>query len=456
MSNAFKAQITAYYQKLKGKGNVAILARGAASSFTLKIAGIGLSFVVQVLAARQLGAHSYGIYAYALAWMSMIALIGQMGFDTASVRFITTYQTQQEWGLLKGFLRYSSVIIVIASTLAAICLGLGSWLLRDRLGQELLLSFWLVSLMLPIMTALKVQEQRLIALKKIFSAQFPQTILRNLIILGGLLLLPRLISSIDASTFMLVILLASLISLGMITYTWHREVSQKLKGVQAYFNSEEWWKTGLAMIIVSSLQVILAQSDTIMIGALVGTTETGLYTAAKKIANLLIFPLLAVNPILSPLIVNLYTQKSNQELQKVVSLAANAIFFSTTLIAVAIAIVGKPILGLFGQEFTGSYLLLLILIAAQLINAMAGPVALLLNMTGHHNDTAKIMTLSTVLNIILNAIFIPIYGAVGAALATAIAIITWNIIMAILVWYKLKILAIAIPNFKLLFSQLKS
>ncbi len=248
MSNAFKAKVTGYYQKLKGKGNVAILARGAASSFTIKIVGTGLTFLVQVLAARQLGADSYGIYAYALAWMGMIALIGQMGFDTASVRFISTYYTQQEWGLLKGFLRYSSRIIVIASTLAALCLGLGSWLLRDRLGQELLFSFWLVSLMLPIMTVLKVQEQRLIALKKVFSAQFPQVILRNLIILGGLLLLPLLINSIDASTLMLIILLASLTSLGVITYTWHREISKKITGIQACFNSEEWWQTGLAML----------------------------------------------------------------------------------------------------------------------------------------------------------------------------------------------------------------
>jgi O-antigen/teichoic acid export membrane protein len=186
-----------------------------------------------------------------------------------------------------------------------------------------------------------------------------------------------------------------------------------------------------------------------MIGALVGTTETGLYTAARKIAGLLIFPLMAVNSILAPMVVALYKSNSRAKLQSTVSLAVNSIFFLTAAIALVTAIAGQPILGLFGSEFRGAYFLLLIHLFGQLINAMAGPVALLLNMTGYHNDTAKILLVSTFVNIILNALLIPDYGAVGASIATAVATILWNVAMAIIVWQKMRIISIVMPKFLL-------
>ncbi|NJM87069.1 MAG: hypothetical protein HC847_07645, partial [Hydrococcus sp. RU_2_2] len=112
-----------------------------------------------------------------------------------------------------------------------------------------------------------------------------------------------------------------------------------------------------------------------------------------------------------------------------------------------IAIAGKPILGLFGSEFRESYFLLLIHLFGQLVNAMAGPVALLLNMTGYHNDATKVLAVSATLNIILNAILIPSYGSVGASVATVISTTLWNVAMAFIVWHRIKIVAVATPSF---------
>lgn len=446
MSFHLPQKLSFYTQKLKGSGNTAVLARGAASSFTIKIAGTGLLFIVQVVGARVLGTDGYGIYNYAFAWMTMLALLGQMGFDTASVRYIAAYHSAQKWGLLKGFLRYSSLVVTIASISSALALGVGAWLWRDRMSDELLYNFYLAALLLPLTTLLKTYEQRLIALKKVTIAQAPFAVLRNILILLGVWGLSRVYPQMQSSTFMLITLAASVISLVNIIYLWHQEIRDKIKTAVALFDRPEWLKTGQAMILVSSLQVILAQSDTVMIGALVGTAETGLYTAARKISGLLIFPLIAVNSILAPMVVSLYQNNDRAKLQNTVSTAVNSIFFLTAAIALFIAIAGKPILGLFGNEFRGAYFLLLIHLFGQLVNAMAGPVALLLNMTGYHNYTAKILLVSTFVNIILNALLIPVYGAVGASIATAVATIMWNVAMAIVVWQKMKIISIVMPK----------
>ena len=449
MNLNWKGKISSYYQKLTGKGNSAILARGAASSFALKIGGTGLTFLVQVLGARLLGVEGYGIYALAFSWMTMLALLGQMGFDTASLRYIAQYNSQAKWGLLRGFLRYSSWFVAIASGLTAIALATGAWWLRHKLGLETFSCFAVASVLLPVTTFLKLQEQRLIAWQRIFTAQFPVAILRNLLILAALVILLWASKTVNAASFMVVILIASAIALLYLTWGWHQAVAAKIARVKPSFASREWLQTGWGMILVSSLQIVLVQSDTIMIGALVGATEAGLYTAAKRIAGLLIFPLIAVNASLSATIVSLYAQQARAELQRVVNLAVNAVFLITLATCVAIAVAGKPILAIFGGEFSAGYTVLLILLLGQLINSFSGPVAVILNMTGHHHDTARWYLVSAVTNIGLNFALIPVYGAEGAAIATVIATIISNLAMAIAVWQRIGIIAIAFPKFYL-------
>jgi O-antigen/teichoic acid export membrane protein len=56
-------------------------------------------------------------------------------------------------------------------------------------------------------------------------------------------------------------------------------------------------------------------------------------------------------------------------------------------------------------------------------------VGILLNMTGHERTTAKGRFISTSLNVGLNLLLIPLFGISGAAVATAIALATWNILL---------------------------
>ncbi len=438
-------KIKDFYQKSKSKSNQAFIIRGAASSFALKIVGTALAFVTQLFTARLLGAKGYGNYIYVMSFMEVMAIIGKFGFDTASTRFVSTYCGQKNWSLLRGFLRYSQQFVVVGSLMAAASLGVTAWLFRGSLEDGLLIVFWLASLMLPLFTSLKLQETRLLALKRVFAAQLPQNILRPLVILAGLGL--AIFWKIDLTTarYMGLVLTAT----GIISLTsyvlWSRAIPVESKSIRPSFQSQEWWHVARATILFASLQVVLSQSDKLMIGTLVGTTDTGLYGVAKRISSLMAFPLIAVNSILGPMIARLYAQESKQELQRVVSFGVGIVMLITSAIAICLVVGGKTLLGLFGSEFTASYGLLMILVAGELINALSGPVALILNMTGHHNDTIKVLGLTVMLNLVLNWFLIPQLGASGAAIATAISLVLWNLLMGMLVWQRLKIIPLALP-----------
>jgi O-antigen/teichoic acid export membrane protein len=105
---------------------------------------------------------------------------------------------------------------------------------------------------------------------------------------------------------------------------------------------------------------------------------------------------------------------------------------------------GKELLNLFGDDFVVAYPILVILIVGQLANAMTGPVALLLNMTGHQTDAARILGAGVILNVTLNALLIPAYGPTGAALAGTVTMVLLNTNMAIAVWHRLRIVSVAL------------
>lgn len=76
-----------------------------------------------------------------------------------------------------------------------------------------------------------------------------------------------------------------------------------------------------------------------------------------------------------------------------------------------------------------------------------GSVAILLNMTGHEQDTARVVAISAIGNIALNLILVTLWGLIGAALASAITLSAWNILLWLAVRRRLNINSMAYDLF---------
>ena len=97
------------------------------------------------------------------------------------------------------------------------------------------------------------------------------------------------------------------------------------------------------------------------------------------------------------------------------------------------------LLSFFGEQFVSGVLCLNILIAGQLINVLCGSVGYILNMTEYQNVFKWIIIFSVVINIVLNIALIPLHGIFGAAVASMISLILWNILSCIYVYKKFNI-----------------
>ncbi|GAB4300382.1 MAG: flippase [Oscillatoriaceae cyanobacterium] len=402
------------------------LLRGAGTAFVMQVFGVGLSYIIQVLLARWMGAVEYGTYNYVLAWTVLLAIPAGLGFPTTVLRFIPEYITKSEWGRLHGVIRASRQLCMLTS-LALSLLGtvVVFWLETYKnlpYSRPLLLGFW----MIPLQVATTLESGMAKAVSRIDLSYVP-TLVQPVLIAGCGFFLVQKNPNLTTVPVMGATILTLLAVLVIQLWLFHPVLPLKVYQTSPVYENREWLRVSLPLLLIAGFVLLLNQTDILMIGALRGTQEVGIYKAATKVASLVNIILIAVNTVAAPIFSSLYAEGKREDLQKMAGVVVHWIFWPSLVINLILIIFGKQILSVFGSEFNAAYLEMVILAIGQLVNAGTGSVGFLLNMTGHQNKSAYVYGSSCLINMLLNAITIPAYGSVGAAASTATTMIFWNI-----------------------------
>jgi len=104
-------------------------------------------------------------------------------------------------------------------------------------------------------------------------------------------------------------------------------------------------------------------------------------------------------------------------------------FWPSLALALGLIVVGKPLLALFGPGFADGFPLMLVLVIGLMARASVGPAERLLSMQGEQRASAAIYAGAFAVNLVLCLILIPRFGLIGAAGATASAIVCESILL---------------------------
>jgi len=220
--------------------------------------------------------------------------------------------------------------------------------------------------------------------------------------------------------------------LGFLTGAWLllRHTPSGIKEAKPLYESQKWRSSLRSFTMLSGINALYSNIDLLIVGLFLTPVDIGIYRIASQMALFSSFGLQAINVAVGPRFARLYALNEKEKLQRLVTLSARAVLIFNLFITLFFLIAGKGLLSMvFGAAFIGSYEPLLILLIGQFINSAAGSVGLILNMTGHENDTAKGITIALITNIVLNFLLIPVLGLIGAAIASAISMIVWNAIL---------------------------
>jgi O-antigen/teichoic acid export membrane protein len=196
-----------------------------------------------------------------------------------------------------------------------------------------------------------------------------------------------------------------------------------------------WWLSALPLAFIGGIDMFNKHASIIILGVFGADSEVGIYRVAAQLSMFASFGLEAVNLAIAPRFAALYARRDMAKLQYMVTVSARIILAMNIGIALAYVLFGRIFLLLaFGSAYLDAYLPLLILLVGQAVNSAPGSVAAALNMTNHEQATVKGQALSTLLNILLNFMFIPLLGMNGAAVAVTVSRIAWSALM----WWELR------------------
>ena len=420
------------------------LIRGVMGSAGLKAAYALLTLAIAILLARALGAEGYGVYAFAFSLISLLAVPAQVGLPQLLVREIAKYRHQENWGRLRGLLRRSNQIAVgLSLALAAAAAG-GAFVLSMRASPIQIDTFLWALPLIPLIALGNLRGAALQGLKRVVQGQLPEAVLRPgfLLVLAGAAWLFGTLT--PPSAMALHALAAGLaFAIGAALLQRHRP-AQSVIAVPEY-ETRAWLRSMVPLSLLTGMMIINSQADIVMLGLFTTSEEVGIYRAASQGAALVVFFLTAVNMVIAPYISQLYTAGEMERLQRLATASARGILLAALPVVLAFILFGEKVLTIaFGAEYAPGYLPLAILSAGQLVNAAAGSVGLLLNMSGHERDTARGVAVATVSNVVLNLILIPRFGMTGAAIATAVTLVIWNTLLCRQVWVRMGIQSTAI------------
>jgi len=399
----------------------------------IKIASVAVVFLTSVFLSRVLTPEGYGIYTYAFSIAMLASLPLHGGLASLIVRSVAQYQVNSRWSFIKGIKRRANQLVIVGSLLVGIVLFL---FYKDLDNTAARLSHNASLLIIPIISLAAIRTALLRGFNKPIWGQLPDDIVRPYCWLA-LLVVVYNYSFISPQVVMGMHVIAAFIALVVGQKFLINEMPVAVKKAGVEYENHTWLKGMLPFTVIAGIQMINSQLDVLMIGLMLNHSDVGVYQVAAQIVTLISFPLIIVNYVVAQKFAVQFSLKESAKVQKIIYDTAKIVVIISVPMAILFIMFGEVFIRLvFGAVYSTSYTPLVILVCGQLVNALMGSVAILLNMAGHETYVAKGFGMSVLLNIILNLFLVPEWGIAGAATATAITIIVWNLYMARALWVK--------------------
>jgi O-antigen/teichoic acid export membrane protein len=396
---------------------------------SIRIVGLTMNFGLAVFVARLTGPRGLGLLVVGIALAGAFSLVCGIGLAQGAVRYIAASQARGAVNESVGLLFFATGVVAALG----LTLGLGLYavlpkLLAGHVSVDSIHAVRVVALVLPLVALGDVWRGCLRGLDEIRTAQTLEDIALpvgtaaalSIMALAGHANAPNALKALTASYA-----LCAVLSLAMVA-----RAERRLK-VRPIFRPATWLRFSIPVGCNAALLYCVGWGSQLILGWLRNSSEVGLYASASRLAALVVLPIVAVNTIFLPTIAGLHAIGNRASLQ---SLYARLTLIETIggcVIAIALVVVGRFGLALFGSSFSGSYHILLILLGGYLINAATGSSGAVLMMTGRTGWLVIDTAVAGILTLVLSLSLIPRLGAVGAAVSAALSMAIMTLLQMI-------------------------
>lgn len=270
--------------------------------------------------------------------------------------------------------------------------------------------------------------------------QFKLTVTRNTLIkLGSVVCIFLFVKKSSDVYIYCIILAGSLLLSQLAVWPFLKKyvdfVKPCFKEIRAHFKNN-------VILFIPVLAVSLYKTmDKIMLGNMANKTEVGFYENSERIIDIPIALIQSLGTVMLPKMSNLMANNKKEEGDRYIRISLLFVIFLASALSFGIMAVSPEFVPWFyGNGFEACIVLFMILAPSTIFMAIANVVRTQYLIPMHED---KIYIVSVILgaltNIILNAIFIPLYNAAGAAIGTLCAEAIVCIYQIIKIWKEIDI-----------------
>jgi O-antigen/teichoic acid export membrane protein len=399
--------------------------RGSTLLLAGRISSMGANLLIQILIVRHLSRGDYGAWAYALSIIAFLQSVAAMGLDKAITRFLSIYHERKEYDKLFGtaLLMLGAILCLSALIIAGFLLwpsAIGG-LVKD--GSQTIPLLLVAVFLIPLEAVDTLLHGMFACFGRAGFIFVRRYVLAPFLKLAAVLIMTWL----DAGLISLAYgyLAASAVGLsihGMLAVRLFRS-----EGLFEHFHItrvqtpvKEILSFTLPLLSTDLVRAFLATFGVILLGYFHNLEEVGLYRVAV--------PLAAVNVAVMRSFALLYTPAAARLFAKQDYEGINDLYWRT---AVWLAVLTFPLFAftfsaapslvgfLYGPEYAQSGMYLALLSLGQYCNAASGFNGLTLKIVNRIRYVVTINIVAAVLDAAVSLILIPLFGALGAAVAAA-------------------------------------
>jgi O-antigen/teichoic acid export membrane protein len=411
--------------------------KAAVSTLAMKLLNACLGVILSVVMARALGVEGFGQFSFAVAVATVLSVptlnglsslvtretaraVGEDNVDTARLVF--------RWAVQCGFL-YS---------LCAGAIVAGLFWLMGILDGAMASSTLLACLLLPALAVMGASAGALRGHFHSVPSVLPELVIWPALTIMFMVLRAEVTGNITPHGALALHVVACSIA-AVAGYGLLRARSPAHSGLRsAVAEPWQWFRLALPLAAVAGLLILNRQISLVILGVLRSEVEVGLYRVAVQGSTLVTFGAQSVVLVFSPHFAQAKLPRSCADVSASLRLSAVVALGVAVPVTAAYVVVGRPMITwMFGQGYVSCYPALIILSLGGAVSATNSGAAALLNMRGFHADVVWAGVVSVLVNIVVSLCLIPPYGANGAAVATAVAMLVWAIMVRQKLIYRL-------------------
>ncbi len=432
------------YKGWQSDKNLRYLSRGGGGTALTLLLTRGLGLISGWVIARFYGASVLGVIATVNLIITIVSIFANMGIKEAMLRFIPEYREKYNFRSSLQVYKKGLQLLLSVAAIGIVVVMILMPIQAKKWNEEHLLPLYLISCLFILPNLLmEMNNFSLRAIFKIKQANYSLSI-RVVFRVTTLIIITVFFYTKLAPVYihLATILVGAIIPFFFLYKHFFSKVD-KLEKVTP-INNKTLITVSFPMLLTYSSFAINNFADIYMIKHFgLGNAQVGIYRQCFKLAQLASIIMVALNTTVQPKLSQLFHNNNHNELKRIARKSSKMMVLFSIPLFLLLTFGAKYVLMIYGKEFVVGTWVLIIMTIGQIVNTVCGPVAQLMNVTGHQNALKNIVISAAIINVVMNLFLIPIYGIIGAAVASMASMVIWNIFGSIyikrkfgfFVWY---------------------